>query len=191
MLALPEGILQPDKGKKKWNSGKAELVAARDDVGFLDALSSVARERGCIEEVAAVGFSNGAQMAQRWGCEGNGLDAVVAAAGGLLVPSDRCTDRSVAVLAYSGALDDALDNSPTPHRDLPSIRETCEFWRTHNHCVGAPKRVEIGRTTCESWTGDAPLRLCVTAGMGHGFPKSEDGGVEGATDSWAWLQTVL
>ena len=192
-LAIPEGDVQVDlDGKKKWNSGKRPFPNGRNDTKFLDAIASKARENGCMKKVAAIGFSNGAQMVNRWACEGQELDAAVGVAGGLLVPPNTCTGRAVPVLLYVGSNDDAYDGSPSSHAELPSILDSVAAWRKNNQCQEeSVAALDVRSTSCRTWEGKAPVRFCLTKGMGHGYPINKNGRTINATeDSWEWIQAL-
>ena len=187
VVAMPEG--QATDGKLKWNSGKLDLKEPRNDVALLDGLARVARDEGCVTRVGAIGFSNGAQMANRWACEGTQVDAIVVSAGGLMVPRSQCRDRSVPVLSYVGEKDPAFQKSPTEHKRLPSIKESCAGWRDHLQCGDEPRSVDrVGKATCRAFEGRAAMRECVVKGMGHQFPSEKAAGFDASTDSWRWLQ---
>jgi poly(3-hydroxybutyrate) depolymerase len=190
-LAIPEADVQPDRdNKRKWNSGKAPFPNGRNDTKFLDAIAAEARKDGCLSKVAGIGFSNGAQMVNRWACEGSEVDAVVAVAGGLLVPPSTCTDRSIPVLLYVGANDEAFQGSPSKHAKLPSIVDSVAAWRKKNSCTEeVAASLDVNATTCRTWNGDAPVRFCVTKGMGHAYPTNKNGRTIHATrDAWTWLE---
>lgn len=189
VLVYPNGLGWP---LRDWNVG-AGYDDGHDDVAFLDDLVAEVAPKVCGDRVLGTGFSNGAMMVQRWGCQGANVDAIAPDAGPLLVGG--CRDgRPMPVKYYHGTADEVVpvDGGVAGLRgvDLPSAQETIEVWKERNACVGEGTVVTNGDTTCTSWDCAAPTELCLVEGWGHQWP----GGVNaGRTDAgatiaiWEWF----
>jgi poly(3-hydroxybutyrate) depolymerase len=189
VLALPLAVEFEDRGPR-WNSGKRAEVTKRDDVAFLDALVTTAKDKLCVDRVMAVGFSAGAQMAHRWSCEGKQVNAATAAAGSLLVPTAGCGPSPVR--AYVGRDDKLFDGPPLDGSSQPSAVETMDLWRRINGCEGGKQVDKKGDTSCTTWKGcKASTVLCVVEGFGHGYPAPHHKSApdcDATKEGWAWFE---
>lgn len=158
-----------------WNSGKFSTVVdedqQRDDVAFLDTLTKKVKTEICAKRVLTAGFSSGGQMAHRWGCEGKEVDAVLTAAGELLVDPESCSPR--AVRGYVGTEDKVFRGPPLEGSDQPSAVQTIELWAKINRCNDEPPtETKDAEVTCKEWHGcKESTELCVVDGFPHGWPS--------------------
>ncbi len=91
--------------------GKCGWTSCNDDVGFLKALvARVAADLNIDEQSFFVsGFSNGAMMANRIGCEASELFAAVALIGGRVEPGFECTPATrLPLLQMNGGQDETV-----------------------------------------------------------------------------------
>lgn len=166
----------------RWNSGKYEngevATFPRDDVAFLDTLAKKLRAEGCVDEVLVSGFSAGGAMANRWMCEGKDVpDALVSAAGTLMVPKDNCNAPPKPMRLYVGGADRRRDEGARQGAGEPSVPDTAAIWATHNGCTQKTHPVKLSSdTSCEEYEGcKSPVELCVVDGFPHAWPGGTDG----------------
>ncbi len=162
-------------GGLTWNAGSccgyAESID-QPDVAFLDATAAALRDQLCVDKVLAAGHSNGSMMAQRWTCEGSGMDAVIADAGPLLL--NTCKGEPVPVQAWVGDADPRVPmagGTTDEGETFPPAEEAFALVRARNQCTDAAPTVTVtGDTTCTSWSCAASTVFCVVAGGGHEWP---------------------
>lgn len=198
VLLVPPAADVGDHGPH-WASGKFDSVATytRDDVAMLDALTADIKVKTCAtQRTLTAGFSSGGQMAQRWGCEGKEPDAVLTAAGELIVPATGCkTQRPVR--GYVGTLDKVYEGSPLEGAEQPSAQETMELWAKIDGCDGSPPTETVnGPVTCKAWNKCAqPVELCILDGFPHGWPgpwnKRKPTTVNATEEGMAWFRQVV
>jgi len=185
VVMAPTAAVFEESGRTRWNSGYMDLE--RDDLSLLENLAAAARKSGKIDRVVAVGFSNGAQMSNRWACEGTQLDALVTGAGTLAVPPSNCK-RSIPNRTYVGSDDFRVQKSPAPDGSVPSVRDTMELWRKINNCKDTePTTEKKGKRVCHTWDCKTPTSMCIVKGLGHKYPTSDNSGVDANAEAWSFL----
>lgn len=111
----PEGLIcRPDADvfpcpPECGSCGQCGWASCNDDVGFLRKLVALLVTEFAVddERFYIAGFSNGAMMAQRMGCEAPGLFAAVGLVGGRVEPGFECTPgESLPLLQINGGDDD-------------------------------------------------------------------------------------
>lgn len=190
VLVYPNGLGWPFKD---WNAGPV-FEDGTDDVAFLDALVREISPRVCGRDVLGTGFSNGAAMVHRWGCEGTQVDAIAPVAGTLMV--DACDGDPLPVRHYHGTDDPVVPGDGTAGTGVrgvvyTSVEDTMAAWRERNQCSDEDPVITItGDTTCTQWICQSPTEQCWIEGWGHRWP----GGVNGSqTDAnatlaiWEWF----
>ncbi|MFT4623317.1 MAG: poly(3-hydroxybutyrate) depolymerase [Myxococcota bacterium] len=192
VVAVPEAVEIEGRGLR-WNTGKWPEAAQRDDSAFLDALVRRAKSELCVDKALGVGFSAGAQMCNRWACEGTEVDAVAFSAGALLIDPATCTDRAIPILSFVGTKDKVFDGSPRPDKpELPSVPASAELWTAHNGCAGNGKPSRIGKAECTTWDlCSAPVMHCNVVGFPHAWPggkKKADCDFDATPVSWDWFR---
>jgi poly(3-hydroxybutyrate) depolymerase len=202
VAAAPEATDLAGTGTR-WNTGKfdkelQEMLGpnpdVRDDVAFLESLTRALRDDVCVDRVLAVGFSSGAQMANTWACQGKQADAVLSAAGALMVDGATC-GAGKPVLGMVGTEDDIYRQSPNENDlSLPSAPETVAWWADKNHCGPKPAVTTIDDATCSTYRscGQA-TQLCVIDGLPHAYPApwGDESCTFNATDyGWSWFQNT-
>ena len=191
VLVTPDGLGWP---LRDWNAGPA-FEDGRDDVAFLEALVGQLAPRVCGDAVLATGFSNGAMMAHRWGCEGRQIDAIAPVSGPMMV--DACDGDPLPVRHYHGTDDPVVPaegGEGTSLRDVVfrSADQSMATWRERNQCSDeAPEVTVTGDTSCSRWDCAVPTELCLIEGWGHRWP----GGIHATqTDAnatqaiWDWFR---
>jgi polyhydroxybutyrate depolymerase len=176
-----------------WNAGACCGAAARNevnDVGFLRALIShvgtglrVDRRR-----VYVAGFSDGARMAYRAGCELSAEVAAIGVVAGSLVEPDCRPARPVPLVAFHGTADSevafadsSFSTSANPEVAVsvpipPAIR----FWASSNGCqraVVASPSPSVTRTTYHGCAAD--VLFYAIQGGGHAWPGGQPDGDDG------------
>jgi polyhydroxybutyrate depolymerase len=162
-------------GGLTWNAGSccgyAENID-QPDVAFLDATAAALRDQLCVDKVLAAGHSNGSMMAQRWTCEGSGVDAVIANAGPLLL--NTCKGEPVPVQAWVGDADPRVPpagGTTDEGETFPPAEEAFALVRARNQCTDEAPRVTVtGDLTCSTWSCAASTVFCVVAGGEHDWP---------------------
>ncbi|SHN20462.1 extracellular catalytic domain type 1 short-chain-length polyhydroxyalkanoate depolymerase [Cryptosporangium aurantiacum] len=194
-LADREGFLAvyPDgSGRtslKTWNAGTCCSYARDhdvDDVGFVRTLIDALTERFGAGRVYVTGFSNGAMLSYRLGCElADRITAIAPVSGALNVPSCEPA-RPLPVYTIHGDADDvvpytggtsksriASEERAGSHR---SVTDAVEFWTRTDRCAGEPVRTTRGAITTVRYTGCAAgteVRLDTVAGGGHAWPGGD------------------
>jgi polyhydroxybutyrate depolymerase len=177
---------------KLWNATDANPYTDADDVAFLDQTARLATDRLCGAGILAVGFSNGASMVHRWGCESEWPDAIAPTEGGYLV--DDCPEAPVASLIWHGTDDPTVpyDGATRDGVVLPSVVEVTEIKREQNGCTDTlPEVEENGDASCVRYACETPLTVCTLDGWNHRYPGGTNVGAQqdfdATTDSWAWF----
>ena len=189
-----------------WNAGDIccgqAVVDEIDDVGFARALVSLVADEANIDlrRVYATGLSNGAALSQRIGCDAaDAFAAVVPIAFPIgFDPLDQCTpSRPIPVLAFAGTTDAIvpyLGGAFIYGPDVPSARQSFNYWRTRNGCGPPPadQTTVTGEVSCEIHdTCDAGVEvgLCSmvgsVSGIGHILYLNDD--IDVAQEAWDFL----
>jgi polyhydroxybutyrate depolymerase len=166
-------------------------------VAFLEAAAAEAQEMLCGDRVLAAGFSAGAMMAHRWGCEGKQVDAVLPSSGPLMF-GGACGSDPLPVRHHHGTADERVPyGGGTGDRgvnDFKSVDITMAAWRERNQCTDAPPTIETqGNTTCESWSCAASTELCTIHDFGHAWPGGLNTGadIDATRAGWAWFRDLV
>ncbi len=153
LVAYPDGSGELFGLSSDWNAGECCGGAHLDkvnDIAFLRAIIADVSSRLPVDprRIYIAGFSDGARMAYRVGCEMSGEVAAIAAVSGSLVEARCIPARQLPVIAFHGTADEEVpyDDSaytppprpvPTEARDLPpSVR----FWMAADGCRDAEER---------------------------------------------------
>jgi poly(3-hydroxybutyrate) depolymerase len=205
VTVAPQGRTLSEIGTR-WNTGKFDGKTdehlrpgeeMRDDVDYLDKLAKALRRDLCASSVTAVGFSSGGQMTHTWACKGEEVDAIVSAAGELLVGDYTC-GRQVPVLGLVGTRDDVYTRGPDENDPTqPSAPETVRMWAKTNGCSKtAPVESRVDDATCFTYQDcKVPTQLCVIDGLPHAYPAPW--GTDGKSSKfnateygWNWKKTL-
>ena len=167
IVAYPTGTLLD--GSPHWNAAldAPDNKSSADDIGFarklvetIDAAYSVD-----LEQVYAVGYSNGGMMAYALACHDPELVAGVGGVSATFLNSETCeaTDP-VPVIIWHGTDDGVLPYSGDG--DSMAAVETAEWWAAHNQAEEQDTATS-GDLTRRSWTGDADVVLYTVDGGDH------------------------
>jgi polyhydroxybutyrate depolymerase len=209
VAAYPEGTAGPG-GARTWNAGEAyccgEAMRRRvDDVAFIRALVAHVGSIVRVDErrVYVAGFSNGAMLAHRLGCEAADLVAAIAPVAGALGASDCRSSGPLSVIIFHGTADEHVRYEggrplrPGPGeggRVDPPVADAVAFWARHNRCPPSPQRQERGGVVLATYAGcrgDAEVALYTVEGGGHAWPGGLAGGPRGDAPTRAISATDL
>ena len=134
------------------------------------------------DRIYATGFSNGATMANRLGCDMEDTFAAIAPVSGGHVAFDECqVDRPVSVLVFHGREDSMIPYEGGPMS--PPVREWVLAWAERDGC-GLASRVDqvganISRETWDDCPGNGEVVFYTIDDAGHTWPGSEFGAAMG------------
>lgn len=172
-----------------------------DDESFVIALVKTLATQYHVESsrIYATGYSNGAGVAARLGCDAADVFAAVAVFSSLAILDPPCQPaRPISYLGIHGDTDAVVPyqgGSVLGYMTVESQAEVFEFWKDANECVGdAPDHSEdLGDVTrCESFTQCADgvqTSLCTTRAVepfGHDVYENQDG-IDFAWYAWNFL----
>ena len=180
IVAYPQGL------SDSWNAGGCcgtPPGEGNDDVQFARDLVAHLQTKYCIDpsRIYATGFSNGAMMSHRIGCEAADLFAAIAPVSGQIAVSSCTPSRPVPVWEVQGTADLIL-----PFNGLGTLDQTIAGWVQRNGCTGG-QPVQIlknGSATCHAYTAcqaDADIHVCEIEGGGHQWPGGVSTGAIGGT----------
>lgn len=172
---LPYGTSNMLAGARSFNAGGCCGSAAdkeEDDIALARAVAEYLSASMCVDHarIYATGFSNGAMMSNRIGCELSGTFAAVAPVGGTIQYGGSFRVGSCAPtkpVAYFGAC--GLSD-----RYCDDFTASTAVWAERNGCdAGQPPLLirETPTTKCYSYKGcAAATEFCTFAGLGHEWP---------------------
>lgn len=152
---------------------------AVDDVQYASDVLDDALQKVCVDErkVYATGFSGGARMSSRLGCNlGNRIAAIAPVSG--IRWTAPCEGRAVPVVTFHG-LADPQNTYAGMARDewLESVEDAFAGWANHNRCDEARVETpEVNRVSVYSYgncADGADVVLYRIAGLGHTWATNE------------------
>jgi len=186
IAVFPNGYSRLPGGRlATWNAGLCCGPAVSnniDDVGFVRAIMREITARYSIDKdrVFANGFSNGAMLAYRLGCEMADTFRAIAPVAGTEGVAECRPSRPVSVLHMHSRDDDNVrfeggaGSASRTKVAFVSVQETVSRWVRRNSCQPTPRRVvERPGAYCEAYSGcsgGARVMLCVTERGGHAWP---------------------
>ena len=176
-----------------WNAGACCGAAVRNevnDVGFLRALIAHVETGLRVDRrrVYVAGFSDGARMAYRVGCEMSAEVAAIGVVAGSLVEPDCHPRRPVPLIAFHGTADSevafadsSFSASANPQVAVPvPIPPAIGFWASSNRCrhaTTASVSPSVTRTTYAGCAAD--VVFYAIQGGGHAWPGGQPDGDDG------------
>jgi polyhydroxybutyrate depolymerase len=195
-------VVYPDgSGRTKlltWNAGTCCTYARDngiDDVAFMASLfdALVARYRIDPQRVFVTGFSNGAMLAYRLGCELADRIAAIAPVSGAMNTDTCVPSRALPVLVVHGTADPIVpyDGGPPTRQILPgvepfenrSVSDAVSFWTGRDRCPPTPVRVTAGAVNHAAYgpcADGTQIDVHTIEGGGHAWPGG--GKVRGQAD---------
>lgn len=197
IVAYPEGV------NETWNAGYCCLGRATtgpDDVAFLSRVIDDIQATSSIDSarVFAVGFSAGAMMAHKLGCDLAGRIAGVGSVAGAMVLDQCRPSQPVSVMEIHGTADGLVpyEGGPTAGgatQPSPPSREVMQRWAELNDCP-APATTTQGALTTVTWSGcsaGTSVKFITIEGGGHTWFAPLLGPASGAVDAtrviWEFL----
>jgi polyhydroxybutyrate depolymerase len=173
-------VVYPQGLSDSWNAGAccgSPPGEGNDDVQFARDLVAHLQTQYCIDpdRIYSTGFSNGAMMSHRLGCEAADLFAAIAPVSGQIGVSSCAPSRPIPVWEIQGTADLIL-----PFNGLGSLADTIAGWVQRNGCTdGQPAEIyKNGSTACHGYTAcqeGADIHVCEIQGGGHNWPDGGSG----------------
>ena len=207
IVAYPAALGTTPSTGALWHMGCCDATQnSSDDVEFINALIDhlVATANVDSRRVYVIGFSVGAAMAYRMGCESDKV-AGVGSVGGWERLSVAChPSHPVSVYEIHGTADsyngscgegttsneDCLDGFGTPGYS-PSVHQVNEQWRAADQCPATATTQVLGAVTRETWEpcgGSSGVRLDTIQNGGHCWPtQTTCGNFSGSAALWDFL----
>ena len=180
VVAYPDGVL--DGWDAFGDTPEWGRHPGADDAAFIGALIDrlSASDRLDADRVYITGFSRGAMMAYRLGCELSGVVAAIAPVSGNMATADgsaadvACTPaRPVSVLAIHGTADGSIPIAGG-RRDIAyaPMADVIARWRALDACSGSGAVTTDGPRTDTTWacSGGAVVETRVVDGGVHAWP---------------------
>lgn len=194
--AEEEGFLLvfPQATNGIWNAGFSKKSVGVDDVGFLAALvDKLAADYPVdTDRVYSTGTSGGGMMTYRLACDAPELLAAIAPMSSTMTVT-CAPDLPVSVLHIHGLADNTIPYEGNPAKEFPPLPEVAAQWSAFDGCNSTPTVTTEGPATISEWSNcdsGTIVRLYAVAGMGHEYPRENDGdAIDGADVSWAFLTT--
>jgi polyhydroxybutyrate depolymerase len=173
IVVHPEGLGSP----QSWHVGPRAEGAA--DLQFMVDLIRHLQSRFVIDpaRIYATGISNGAQMADRLGCDLSDVIAAIAPVSGGYPPGQECLPgRPVPVVAFHGTADKLIPYAGQGSLLLPA-REWAAAWAARDGCALTPTiTFQYGEVTGETWNNcreGTKVTFYTIEGRGHSWPGSD------------------
>jgi len=198
VVAYPEGV------DKTWNGGYCCLgraTAGPDDIAFLTRVIDEVQATTKIDagRVFVVGFSAGAIMAHKLGCDLAGRIAGVGSVAGAMVLDDCRPSRPVSVIEIHGTGDGLVPyeggrTAGGATQPSPPTVDVVKRWAELDGCPSAPATTAEGLLSTSTWTGcssGSSVKLITIDGGGHTWFAPLFGSPNGAVDAtgviWEFL----
>jgi polyhydroxybutyrate depolymerase len=168
-----------------WNGGACCNPASSsgiDDVAFISALIDKAESQLCIDthRVFAGGFSNGAFLAHRLGCELADKVVAIGTVSGVIGTPTCTPSKPVAVFHVHGMSDLVIPYGGGGVNGNISVADSIAKWVANDACTGAPSTTFThGDATCVnhgSCAASTDVTLCTIDDGGHQWPGGDSSG---------------
>jgi polyhydroxybutyrate depolymerase len=183
LVVYPNGTAPP--GPLSWNAGGCcgyALDTQVDEPAFIrEILADLGRSFTIDpQRVYAAGFSNGALLSYRLGCEMSDTFAAIAPVAGILSQNPCRADQPVSVIHIHADGDVSVPYkgggmNPSTGLPFPSVDRGIATWVRLNGCEDLPEREQLGivaHTMYPSCRNGSAVELYVVKGMGHIWPPS-------------------
>ena len=194
IVAYPDGLL--DGWDAFGSNASWGYHPGADDVAFIAALIDRLEASDGVHpgRVFATGFSRGAMMTYRVGCELSSRVAAIAPVsgnmadeGGSAAGAGCHVARPVSLLAIHGTADGSIPfNGGHVDINYSPMAEVIAVWRTQDGCSGEGSPVTYGASTTTSWTcaGGSTVSARVVTGGWHTWPGASTLWRPGAPDDF-------
>jgi len=182
IAAYPQGAVESATGGTCWNAGAC--CTGADDVGFVSLLIDHLAAQFHVDRtrVYVAGFSFGAAMAYRLGCELSDKVVAIAPVSGALVFLQCHPDRPVSLLIMQGTADTAFPYQGGGDNSVPSVASVAKLWAGLDGCHGTGAQSQAGIVAITDWKSCAAgteVELQVIAGASHTWFGLEPDAVPG------------
>ncbi|MGB7539397.1 MAG: PHB depolymerase family esterase [Anaerolineales bacterium] len=181
LVVYPNGTAPP--GPLSWNAGGCCGYALNnrvDEPAFIRAILADVGRMATIDpkRIYATGFSNGALLSYRLGCEMSDTFAAIAPVAGILSQNPCQPDQPVSVIHIHGDGDVSVPfggggTNPSTGLPFPSVDRGIAAWVRLDGCVDSPEREQLGivaHTKYASCRTGSAVELYVVKGLGHAWP---------------------
>ena len=201
LVAYPDGSSEIFGLNADWNAGECcggAYVEHVDDVTFLKAIIADVSAQLPVDRrrIYVAGFSDGARMTYRAGCEMADELAAIAAVAGSLVDAHCAPTRPLPVIAFHGTGDDEVPFDDSAYTRAPravspsvgSLPSSIKFWMSTDGCRDAsdvhagPMVIEHAGVGCA-----ADVVFYAIEGAGHKWPTLR---LNGATTALSASQII-
>jgi polyhydroxybutyrate depolymerase len=170
VAVYPQGAVMAATGGTCWNAGSC--CTGADDVGFISQLIDhlIAQLHVDKARVFITGFSFGASMAYRLGCQLSEKVVAIAPVSGALVFGACKPSRPVSVLMMQGTADTTFPYRGGGDYSVPSVASVVRLWAGLDGCSGAALQARTGIVTTTKWRScraGAMVRLDLISGAPH------------------------
>ena len=163
-----------------------------DDVQYASDVLDDARQKVCVDErkVYATGFSGGARMSSRLGCNLGDRIAAIAPVSGIRWTAP-CNGRAVPVVTFHGLADPQNTYAGMARDDewVESVEDALAGWADHNGCDAARNETpEVSLVSVYSYgncADGADVVLYRIAGLGHTWAKNE---IDATREMWTFFK---
>jgi len=181
LAALPQGIYQNSRSRRSWN---ADLdPTGVDDVAFIRAIIEDVSRNYALDRsrIYSTGFSGGARMTSRLGCELGDVLAAVAPVGGIQFGALCEPAEPIAVLTFHGRADRVnhfIPNADSAPYWVNSVEDSIARWVEANHCSETTQTRPAQTILHERWTrcaDDVAVEAYIIDDGGHTWPGASLG----------------
>jgi polyhydroxybutyrate depolymerase len=163
-----------------------------DDVQYTSDVLDDVLQKVCVDErrVFATGFSGGARMSSRLGCNLSERIAAIAPVSGIRWTAP-CNGRAVPVVTFHGLADPQNTYAGMARADewVESVEDALAGWANHNGCdQGRNETAEVNGVSVYSYgncADGADVVLHRIAGLGHTWAKNE---IDATREMWTFFQ---
>ena len=180
IVAYPQGLGSPSD----WNAGNCcgdPEVNGVDDILFIKSVITAVSVKLSIDKkrIYVGGFSDGARMAYRVGCEMSAQVAAIAVASGSLVTTGCAPSRLVPLIAFHGNADPSISYTEATATPLPraapasaaAFPPAIRFWMATSSCKNTTSTLIAPTTVRYVGTGcGADVTFYTTFGGVHAWP---------------------
>lgn len=178
-------VILPASSNGRWNYGATSFALTQDDVGFLTAVIDDAVRRFPIDarRIYMGGYSNGAQMTQRYICDQPSRIAAGAVISGSIHHDDRlrcAASVPTPMIIFHGTADEQINFNG--NLLFSSSLQTAEHWASRAGCSLVPQNLGVIDGTDDgtsvqlnrygNCSGGARVDHYIIAGGGHTWPGS-------------------
>ena len=197
VVVFPDGGVMAATGGNCWDAGTC--CTGADDITFISHLIDVLTARLQLDKsrVFVAGFSFGAAMAYRVGCQLSDKVTAIASVSGAFVFSGCHPAQPVSVLMMQGTADTNFPYQGGGDYSIPSVASVARLWAGLDGCPGNGAQSTSGIVATTQWSScraGATVRLEVIAGAPHTWfghePNPIPGEPDASSEMWAFFNGI-